>query len=233
MIVVFALAAVAVAMRLATRRFTRAEGILLAVVLLNYLVLAGQMLGCYGLRCFEAPESRYWYQSGVLLLGWAAWGLSEASRWASRRFAAARFLLPLAVAAFAAIDVAMLVKPHVPGSRRNAYLRACDWAEARIRADWKGPSADEGLLYDDVEYHLPWRPTVLAHTGLLPYRLHGRRADYGRFGAVDLPDYVVDEERKVELPPEGRYELMEKARFGRRTFALYRRTDGRAGGGRK
>ncbi len=226
MIVVFALAAVAVAWRLATRRFTRAEWLLLGIVLLNYLVLAGQMLGCFGFRYYLPPETRYWYQSGVLALGWAVWGLSEASRWASRRCAAARFLLPLAVAVFAAIDVGMLVKPHVPGSRRNAYLRACDWAEARIRADWKGPAADEGFLYDDAEYHSPGRPAVLAHTGLVPYRLGGRQADYGKFGAVDLPDYIVDEERKVEFPPEGRYELMEKMRFGRRTFALYKRVDG-------
>lgn len=225
MIVVFALAAVAVAWRLATRRFTPAEWVLLVIVLLNYLVLAGQML-CWGFSRFAPPESRYWYQTGVLLLGWAVWALAEASRRASRHFAAARFLLPLAVAAFAAIDVAMLVKPHVPGSRRHAYLQACDWAEARIRADWKGPAADRDFLYDDAEYHSLGRPAVVAHTGLLPYRLGGRHADYGKFGPIDLPDYIVDEERKVELPPEGRYELMEKARFGRRTFALYRRVDG-------
>lgn len=225
MIAVFALAAVAVAWRLATRRFTRAEWVLLVIVLLNYLVLSGQML-CWGFSRFEPPESRYWYQTGVLLLGWAVWTLSEASRLASRRFAAARFLLPLAVAVYAAIDVAMLVKPHVPGSRRNAYLQACDWAGERIRADWKGPAADEDLFYDDAEYHSPRRPAVQAHTGLLPYRLGGRQSDYGRFGQIDLPDYIMDEERKIEFPPEGRYELMEKARFGRWSFALYRRADG-------
>lgn len=230
MIAVFLIAAAVIAWRIATRRFTRAEWVLLAIALLNYGIQAGQILGCYGLRYFQSPEARYWYQSGVLFLGWAAWGLDALSRRAARRVAAARVLLPLAVAVFVAIDVAMLVKPHVPGSRRNAYLRACDWAEARIRADWKGPSADPGFLYDDAEYHSPGRPAVLAHTGLLPYRLGGRQSDYGKFGAIDLPDYIVDEERKVEFPPEGRYELMEKARFGRYAFALYRRADG---GGRE
>lgn len=46
-----------------------------------------------------------------------------------------------------------------------------------------------------------------------------------KFGAVDLPDYIFDEERKIVFPEGGRYALMGKACFGGAAFALYRRVE--------
>lgn len=238
MIVLMSVAVAAVAVRIATRRFTAPEWVLLAIAALNYLTLAGQLLGCYGPKRYEGPEMRYWIQSGVLFLGWTAWGLSEAARAAARRWRPAGLLLPLVVAAFAAVDVAMLVKPHVPGSRRNANVRACEWAEGLIRADWKGPSADGANAYSDSGYHVPGRPAVFAHTGLLAYRLGGRQAAPNKFGAVDAPDYVVGEESKVRSPQCAEYSisdyaLLGSAEFGRRRYQVYRRLPGRPEGGSK
>lgn len=227
MIVLMSIAAAAVAVRIATRRFTAPEWALLAIAALNYLVLAGQLLGCWGIDKYEGPEKRYWIQSGVLFLGWTAWGLSELSRVAARRWRPARQTLPLVVAVFAAIDLAMLAKPHVPGSRRNSNLRACEWAEERIRADWKGPAADRENVYSDREYHEPGRPALRAHTGLLAYRLGGRQASPDKFGAVDLPDYVVDEEKKLRLPEGADYSLMDSAEFSGRRYLIYRREKGK------
>ena len=223
MIVLMLIAAAAVALRIKTKRFTAPEGVLLSVGILTYLVLAGQILVCWGLKKFEPPEMRYWIQAGVLWLGWTAWGLSEASRALARKWSPAKFLLPLVVAVLAAIDVAMLVKAHVPGSRRNAYLRACDWAEEKIRADYRGPAKDAEWVYSDEEYHDEKRPALVAHTGLLAYRLNGRHASPGKFGAIDLPDYVFDEDKKVRLPKGASYELMDRLRVGKRPFSLYRR----------
>ena len=223
MIVLLLIAVAAIAWRIATKRFTTPEWILLAIGALTYAVLAGQILVCWGLKEFEPPEMRYWIQAGILWLGWAAWGLSEASRVVAQKWRPAKFLLPLVVAVLVAIDVAMLVKPHVPGSRRNAYLRACDWAEEKIRADYRGPAKDAEWVYSDEEYHGEKRPALVAHTGLLAYRLNGRHASPGKFGAIDLPDYVFDEDKKVRLPKGARYELMDRVSFGRRSFSLYRR----------
>ena len=223
MIVLLVIAVAAIAWRIATKRFTAAEGIVLAIAVLNYLVLAGQMLGCYGFKNYDPPEMRYWIQSGILFFGWAAWGLLEVSRLVAQKGRPAKFLLPLVVAVLAAIDVAMLVKPHVPGSRRNAYLRACDWAEGKIRADYKGPAKDAAWVYGDQEYHDEKRPALVAHTGLLAYRLNGRHASPGKFGAIDLPDYVFDEDKKIRLPTGASYELMDRVSFGKRSFSLYRR----------
>lgn len=223
MIVLLVIAVAAIAWRIATKRFTAAEGIVLAIAVLNYLVLAGQMLGCYGFKNYDPPEMRYWIQSGILFFGWSAWGLLEVSRFVAQKGRPAKFLLPLVVAVLAAIDVAMLVKPHVPGSRRNAYLRACDWAEEKIRADYKGPAKDAAWVYGDQEYHDEKRPALVAHTGLLAYRLNGRHASPGKFGAIDLPDYVFDEDKKIRLPTGASYELLDRVSFGRRSFSLYRR----------
>ena len=223
MIVLMLIAAAAVAWRIKTKRFTAPEGVLLSVGILTYLVLAGQILVCWGLKKFEPPEMRYWIQAGVLWLGWTAWGLSEASRALARKWCPAKFLLPLVVAVLVAIDVAMLVKPHVPGSRRNAYLRACDWAEEKIRADYRGPAKDAEWVYGNVEYHDVKRPAITAHTDLLSYRLNGRHANPKKFGAMDLPDYVFDEDKKIKLPKGARYELMDRVSFGKRSFSLYRR----------
>ena len=223
MIVLLVIAVAAIAWRIATKRFTAAEGIVLAIAVLNYLVLAGQMLGCYGFKNYDPPEMRYWIQSGILFFGWAAWGLLEVSRFVAQKWRPAKFLLPLVVAVLAAIDVAMLVKPHVPSSRRNAYLRACDWAEEKIRADYKGPAKDAAWVYGDQEYHDEKRPALVAHTGLLAYRLNGRHASPGKFGAIDLPDYVFDEDKKIRLPAGASYELMDRVSFGKRSFSLYRR----------
>ena len=225
MIVLMLIAVAAVVWRLATKRFTAAEWILLVIGALTYLVLAGQMLGCWGLKYYEPPEMRYWIQAGVLWLGWTAWGLLEVSRLVAERWwKPARFLLPLVVAVFAAIDFAMLVKPHVPGSRRWAAVVACDWAAKVIRADYKGPARDAESVYSDVEYHEAKRPVVRAHTGRLAYLLNGREGSPSKFGAIDLPDYVFDECHKVKLPEGAKYEFMQRfVAPGRKPFELYRR----------
>lgn len=222
MIALEILAVLAIAYRIRKRLFTRAEAVVVALVALNLLVIWAQIVIADGV---PFPERRYWCQADALLLGWAAWALLALGRRLAARVPRLRPTAPVAivVVALALLLAALLVKPHVPGSRRHARLQACDWAEARIRADWRGPSADPDVVYSVIEYHERARPSVLAHTGLLPYRLGGRRAMPHKFGAVDLPDYIFDEERKIVFPEGGRYEMMGKARFGRATFALYRR----------
>ena len=123
----------------------------------------------------------------------------------------------------------MIMKPHIPGSRRYAYLRAVDWAAEKIRADWKGPAKDEYMGYSNLNYRHPNRPAVRAHTSRLPYVLNGRRSTAL---ADDVPDYIYDEECEIDLAAESlhgaKYELMDRLTVGKRTFALYRRRGGEA-----
>lgn len=225
MIAVIVIAAVAIAYRVKARLFTKAEFALLAIFAVNLTMVELQIAICD--HC-AFPEKRYWVQAGVLLSGWAAWGVHRLSAALATRFRPARHILPAAVACLAIVEIVMIMKPHIPLSRRHAHLQAVEWAADRIREDWKGPAADGQMEYFDFEYRQPNRPVVRAHTARLPYVLNGRNDSLSAVFEDDTPDYICDEEGKVNLSPKtlhgAKYELMDTARFGKRTFALYRRT---------
>ena len=225
MVVAIVIAVLAIAYRVRMRLFTKAELAVLSIFAANWVMMELQITICAH-QLF--PEARYWVQSGVLLLGWTAWGIYRLSSALSSKFRPARYVLPVAVACLAAVEIVMIMKPHIPGSRRYAYLQAVDWAAERIRADWKGPAADEHMGYFNRNYRHPNRPIVSAHTARLPYVLNGRRSTVL---AGDVPDYICDEEGKIDLAAEWRlhgvrYELMDRLTVGKRTFALYRRKGG-------
>ena len=224
MIVLLTIAVLAILFRLAKGLFTRQEALVLAVFLANFLFVFLQSAICDSVWM---PERRYFIPGGVLLLGWTAWGVFAFSRACAAKFPLARFAFPVLVAVFALIEVVMLVKPVVPGSRRHAYLAALDWAMPRIAADWHGPAADERVAFFPGEYRDVGRPIVHAHTARLPYLFGGRNDSVSHLFADDAPDYIFDEERKIDLAAfadkSARYELMDKVAFGSRTFALYRR----------
>lgn len=220
MVVAIVIAALAIAYRVRMRLFTKAEFAVLAIFVANFAMIELQIAICDH-QLF--PEARYWVQSGVLLLGWTAWGIYRLSSALSSRFRPARYILPAVVACLAVVEIVMIIKPHIPGSRRYAYLQAVDWAAERIRADWKGPAVDEHMERSNLNYRPPNRPIVCAHTSRLPYVLNGRR---GVAFVDDVPDYICDEEKKLDLDSEwlhgARYELMDRLAVGKRTFALYR-----------
>ena len=230
MIVAIAIALLAIAYRVRMRLFTKAEFVVLSIFVVNWVTIELQITICDHILF---PEKRYWVQSGVLLLGWTAWGIYRFSSALSSRFRLARYVLPAAVACLAGFEVLMIMKPHIPGSRRYAYLQAVDWAAERIRADWKGPAKDEHLEYVGSNYRRPNRPVVHAHTARLPYVLNGRRSLRGDESVCDIhdiPDYICDEEKNIDLAADwlhgARYELMDRLTVGKRTFALYRRREG-------
>lgn len=218
MIVLAFLSLAVIAVRIRRRQFSRAEGALLAVVAVNYAVVVGQSLFEGGHFHLNFPEARYTIQSTLLLYPWGIWGvisLFRSGRLASRCLAAA-------FAGFAILAVVMLVKSKIPGSRRHAYVRACDWAVERIRADWDGPSKDAAFEFYPQEYHSPNRPVVQAHTARLPYLLNGRLSSLDIVGKVDTPDYWFDDIDR-EVPPKKGYDKLDSYRCGNYRFELYRR----------
>lgn len=222
MIVLALIALVAILYRVQKRLFTRAEGVLLAIVAANVALIWAQI----AIKDHAAfPEKRYWIQSFVLLLGWTAWGVQAFCRSAAaKRIPGIRFLFPLIVALFALNDLVMVVKPHIPVGRRHAWVSACNWAAERIRADWKGPAQDAEDVFSVQQYHRPNRPCVAGHTARIAYLVGGRVASTNEFGRLDRPDYICKEESKIgKLGPD--YELMDRVPFGKRRFALYRRRE--------
>lgn len=207
-----------IAVRIKRRQFSRAEGALLAVVAVNYAVVVGQSLFEGGHFHLNFPEARYTIQSTLLLYPWGIWGvisLFRSGRLASRCLAAA-------FAGFAILAVVMLVKSKIPGSRRYAYVRACDWAVERIRADWDGPPKDAAFEFYPQEYHSPNRPVVEAHTARVPYLLGGRLTSRNMIGDVDIPDYWFDNVDREDPPTNGYYKV-DAYRCGKYRFELYRR----------
>lgn len=229
MIGVLIVAAGAMAWRIRKGLFTRAEAVVLAVFAVNWLMIELQIAICDHRPC---PEKRYWVQAGVLLSGWAVWGVREIVRALSRRVPAMKLVLPLVVCGFAVFELGMLLKPHIPFSRRHAYLAACAWAAERIRADWKGPDRDGEPQYTDAEYVDGRRPSLFSHTARLPYVLGGRQASHLPPALVEVPDYLVDEEPidfEVRELRGLRFERLETLDIGSRKFAIYRCLGGEEG----
>lgn len=226
MIILALIALVAIIYRIKTRVFTRAEGVLLAIIAANFLLIWAQIV----IKDHAAfPEKRYWVQSFTLLLGWTAWGIGAVCKSSlARRFKPIRFVFPLIVALFALNDLIMVIKPKIPVGRRHAWVAACNWATDRIRADWKGPAQDETDVFSTRQYHQPKRPCVAGHTARIAYLLNGRVASINEFGKIDRPDYICKEEAKIGKLGDD-YELMDHIQFGKRRFALYR-SRGREGG---
>ena len=223
MIMLTIIALAAIAYRVYTRQFSKLELALLIVFLGNVGFVA---LQC-GVSFSHLPEKRYWIQSAVLLLGWAVWGIRQVAEFASARMKYAKHTMSAIVIVFALVALGMIFKSKVPGSRRYAYVKASDWAEQKIRADWKGPVRDCGDYTSPGEYHLPNRPIVQAHSNRLPYKLGGRDDSCSGWYEDDTPDYLFDEEKEIDLAAKNlygaKYDLMDKLTIGKRTFALYRR----------
>lgn len=173
-------------------------------------------------------DPRYFRPVGCISWVWLAWGLSN--WWHKVKW----YALGLFAAA-CLYDAVMVFKPLIPGSRRHAYVQACDWAVDIIRRDWKGPRQDAQDVFSLREYHVPYRPIVHAHVARVPYLLGGRYSFMEHFNRVDTPDYyVVDVKRDHRLwLPEERpfspypwlpdYTRVDTARFGKRTFEIWRR----------
>ena len=145
MIVAIAIALLAIAYRVKMRLFTKAELAVLSIFVANWVTIELQITICDHVLF---PEMRYWVQSGVLLLGWTAWGIYRLSSALSSKFRPARYVLPAAVACLAAVEIVMIMKPHIPGSRRYAYLRAVDWAAERNRrrtSAWNIPTSTTAI----------------------------------------------------------------------------------------
>lgn len=195
-------------------------GLALAV---NFLVLLAQNVAAawqwrhLAPMSWLLPETRYYVQGFVLLVP-----LIPA---VALKFRFGKAVLSVLVAALVVHAAAFLAKAHVPGSRRCQQVAACDWAVEAIRADYRGPKADAEPFFSWLEYHPLNRPCVEAHSPRVAYLLGGRSASIAGCGLRDIPDYIVDEPRKVDRGwwNVADYELLAERKFGPRDFVIYKR----------
>jgi len=196
--------------------------LLCGLLLANCLVLFGQsMVAFWKWRGMPGAglmtEPRYYVQCFILLLPLIPLLLL--------RLRHGQKILCVLVAALAVHAVAFIVKAQIPGTRRNQYVAACDWAAGMIRADYKGPRKDAEPCFSIAEYHPLERPVVDAHVHRVAYLLGGRKASLIGCGLVDLPDYIVDEPHRIDRLPWrfAEYETLAERKFGKRDFIIYKR----------
>ena len=195
--------------------FTKLEWLILCVWFGHFAFEELQL--AFDLRRFRY-DPRYFRPADFLTWGWVAWG---ASNWWCR----AKWPMIALLTGTCIFDAVMVIKPMLPFGRRGAYVRACDWAADRIRADWNGPDRDQDPVFSLEEYHTPYRPVVQAHVARVPYLLNGRQALLTDFGAADMPDYwIIDVQRDIP-PPRNLFDLIGTYRRGKFTFELYRRNE--------
>lgn len=204
------IALVVLAWRLRRGELTRNE---IAVAVVATISLAVIFLQCL-IADHTIPEGRYYKQIGVLLIPWLAWLIL--------RLKHGRLVLLAMIAVLAVYHGVMFAKPHIPGSRREAYVSACAWAADQIRRDWHGPSRDEVVISSSQQYHLPYRPCVHGITPRLAYLVGGRDEFMHIFGEADRPDYWLTGRFDDEFRSE-EYEKMGEFASGKYSFSLYRR----------
>jgi len=194
-----------------------------AVLLANYFVLFAQNIvafwqwrHCTPLAWFF-PEVRYFLQGFILLLPLIPLVLLK--------FRHGKKVLVVLVVALVVHAVCFLVKAHVPGTRRQQYVSACNWAADAIRADYNGPRSDSEPFFSWLEYHPLNRPCIDAHVTRVSYLVGGRGASLTGCGLKDIPDYIVDEPHKINRDwwCVADYEKLAERRFGRREFIIYKR----------
>lgn len=194
---------------------TKAEKILWFLWLIHAIMVT--VLACYAVGELWV-DARYLKPADALVFGAAIWALLQH-----------RLGKKLALAGLAGLVIyngVMLTKHLVPGSRRNANLVACNWAEALIREDWKTIDVPPNpKLFTIHEYTTGGRPILRPISKRMTYRLGARNGDLC-FGVEEgTPDYIVEEDRRLDFDnvQKSDYIFMDELTLKKRHYLLYKR----------
>lgn len=159
--------------------------------------------------------TRYIHPVNSLLWVYIVWALKEFNF---------RWVVYVCLAAFVVYDIAMLVKPWVPGSRRYDNIVAGNWAVEKIRKDFTMSTTPQRYKFSIKEYARPNRPVVDGINRRVAYILGGR-SPTTHFGKRDMPDYVFSCNNKPAHDHWGkkRYKLLAELKLRKRTYHLYKR----------
>lgn len=194
---------------------TKAEKILWLLWLIHAILVTV-------LACYVADElwvdTRYLKPADALVFGAAIWALLK--------MRCGKYLAYGALGVLVVYNGVMLTKHLIPGSRRNANLVACNWAEKLIREDWKTidiPSNPK--LFTICEYTTGGRPIIRPISKRMTYRLGARNGDLC-FGVKEgTPDYIVEEDRRLDFDNvrKSDYLLMDELTLKKRHYSLFKR----------
>lgn len=218
---VLLVAAFGVIQRIIMRRICAHEWWLIVFVVLNIFLVQLQMfVGEHGNLTWIL---RYHQAALTLLYGWTAWSVVALIRALKGRW---RFCAIYAgwlwLIATGGTSLWRIVKHEFVESKRNAQLRAAEWAAELIRKDWKGPRIDKERFFTIQGYHSRLRPIIHSPGALLVQKVGGRW--YSLAPAIrrhEKPDYALLAEG---VKPLSGMKLLARKTIGdkkKRTFCLY------------
>lgn len=218
---VLAVALIGVVHRFSSRRMSAREWWILVFVALNIFLVQLQMF--VGEKGNLTWILRYHQAALTLLYGWAAWSAIALIRALSGRWKIGVICVgALWLGATGGTSIWRIIKHQFVESKRNAQMRAAEWAAEIIRNDWKGPLIDEERFFTVQGYHPRLRPIIHSSGAFLSHKVNGRwysmAPDIRRH---EKPDYALWTE---EVKPLKGMKLLAKKTFGKkkkRTFCLY------------
>ena len=206
-----------VALRVVFRRITRAELLVLGLLVLHHLLEIFQ-LGIGSNWHFSMLPHRYFGVAAPLAWCWTAYGLVQLWGMSSStlRLLGRLTVLVLFLYVVGYLGVMKTYKAYVRGSVRDIQV-ALEKFDPLIRADYRGPSRWEPMPYSSVDYFSPKRPFILGAA------LSGDWAKYDT-PYPRLPDYWMMYEG--DEPPKDargkRWPAIGRVRSLRSHWVLYR-----------
>lgn len=150
------------------------------------------------------------------------WG---AAIWAMLKLKYGKYIVYGVLGLLVVYNSVMFTKHLVPGSRRNANLIACDWAEQRIREDWQNINLPPDPKFFTLhEYTTGGRPTVSPVSKRMNYHLGARNGSPILGFNNGRPDYIVEEDKRLKFEPWNKndYILMDELTIKKRHYSLYK-----------
>lgn len=193
---------------------TKSEKILWLLWFAHLLVVAP--LAMY-LHPQHRLDTRYVKPADALVWGAAIWALLQVKH--------GKYIAYGVLGALVVYNGVMFTKHLVPGSRRNANLIACDWAERLIREDWAAVNIPPNpKLFTMYEYTTGGRPVVRPISKRMNYHL-GARNGTPIFGFREgRPDYIVEEAKRLKFEPWAKndYVLLDELTIKKRHYSIYK-----------
>jgi hypothetical protein len=139
---VLAVALIGVVLRFYSRRMSAREWWILVFVALNIFLVQLQMF--VGEKGNLTWILRYHQAALTILYGWTAWAVIALIRALSGRWRIGVICAgALWLVATGGTSMWRIMKHQFVESKRNAQMRAAEWAAEIIRNDWKGPLIDK------------------------------------------------------------------------------------------
>lgn len=193
---------------------SREEKILWLMWLLHLLIVLPLTMM---VRVTHTFETRYLKPVDCFVWGAVVWALFKIKY--------GRYFVYGVLSFLVAYNCVMFTKHLVPGSRRNANLIACDWAQNKIKADWNKHDTSASKVFTINEYTSGGSPSISPISKRMNYLLGARNANAVFGKKFGTPDYIVEEDKRLMFEPWDKedYVLMDELQIKKRHYSLFKR----------